>query len=86
MFFLLIVTIKVIFQDDKHLVFYECDTVAEDGSCDEDGHFVMIFGRTTERVRQADMEKLQAVVRGVCLEMGDFMELEKEGLCLYADF
>lgn len=62
------------------MVFYECESVLPDGACDRRGLFVMIFGRSASKPSDEDMKMLRRVVRSVCLEMGDFINIPTEGM------
>jgi hypothetical protein len=61
------------------MVFYECEKVLDDGSCDPGGHFVTIYGRSQEKPTAEQEVLLRGILRNVCLELGDFDPIQTNG-------
>ena len=70
--------IKTVYTDYKYTVLYECDNVRGDGTCDPPSVRVGVFSRTLNVITDDDKELLGNIVHKLCVERGDFIEIQHE--------
>jgi hypothetical protein len=62
----------IAYADGEHVVVLECDEVQEDGTCNPAKTVVEVYSRSSQPLKEADIDKLAPVAERLCLDRSDF--------------